>query len=61
MQEEMYFCQSKYGLHHYKKLYTILVKNEFHDWKDYVVYEQQGSGLVFAKPVDMFNQEFTKL
>lgn len=53
-----YFNKSKHGENFYRKLETLNVKNEHHNWKTYIRYQQLGTNLIFAKPEEMFNKEF---
>lgn len=59
--EVFYYHKSKHGDNFYRVLEVVDVKNEFHDWRKYVKYQQTGSNLIFHKPEDMFYQEFKKV
>ena len=60
-ESDYYFLNSSHGENFYKKLEVVQVKNEFHDWREYVKYIQLGTNKVFHKPSEMFYNEFKKV
>ena len=60
-ESDYYFLVSSHGENFYKKLEVVQVKNEFHDWREYVKYIQLGTNKVFHKPSEMFYNEFKKV
>lgn len=60
-ESDYYFLNSSHGENFYKKLEVVQVKNEFHDWREYVKYIQLGTDKVFHKPSEMFYNEFKKV
>lgn len=59
--ETFYYLKSSHGDNFYKILERVQVKNEYHDWREYVKYMQLGTEKIFHKPTDMFFKEFKRV